>query len=349
VTYTDRNQLRDGAASRTPLPGFGDAAGSIGAQVAHRWQQIDPLLPVLEPLSPGCGAGPFTTEPDGPLQALGTCEHWQGAPGSLGLAWGTAVRFTLAARIAGPDVPGQLDQVLSQWQEHLADVSGSGSQDTAAVITWPSRDVAGVPVLLRRGFAPMAVIAARTMSRDKARPGNPSVHGRDLATQPAGERLLIRRASPDDLDEVVRLGLEVIRYDAHFGLIERPDTPGALRLEAEQLLARPGAWVWLAELGGLPAGMLAAERPGQAAWIAPMVNRSPAAYLLLAYVLPGQRRTGIGAALAAELHREAQAAGIAVTLLHYAPANPLSAPFWSQQGYRPLWTVWETRPANAIR
>jgi GNAT superfamily N-acetyltransferase len=321
VTYTDRDQLR--------------------------WQQIDPLLPVPEPLSPGCGAGPLTAEPDGPLRALGTCEHWQGAPGSLGLAWGTAARFTLAAQIVGPDVPGQLDQVLSQWQEHLADVPGSGSQDTAAVITWPSRDVAGVPVLLRRGFAPMAVIAARTMSRDQARPGNPSVHG--LATQPAGERLLIRRAGPDDLDEVVRMGLEVIRYDAHFGLIERPDTPGALRREAEQMLARPGAWVWLAELDGLPAGMLAAERPGQAAWIAPMVNLSPVAYLLLTYVLPGQRRAGIGAALAAELHREAQAAGIAVTLLHYAPANPLSAPFWSQQGYRPLWTVWETRPANAIR
>jgi hypothetical protein len=29
--------------------------------------------------------------------------------------------------------------------------------------------------------------------------------------------------------------------------------------------------------------------------------------------------------------------------------NPLSAPFWSQQGYRPLWTTWEARPASAIR
>ena len=289
MTYTDRNQLRAGAASRTPLPGFGEAAGSIGAQVAQLWREIDLLLPVPEALSPGCGAGPFTGEPDGPLQALGTCEHWQEAPGSLGLAWGTAVRFMLAARIAGPDVPGQLDHVLSQWQEHLADVPGSGSQDTAAVITWPSRDVAGVPVFLRRGFAPMAVIAARTMSRDRPRPGKPSVRGLDLATPPGGERLLIRRAEPDDLDEVVRLGLEVIRYDAHFGLIERPDTPAALRREAGHLLARPGAWVWLAELDGVPVGMLAAERPGQAAWVAPMVNRSPAAYLLLAYVLPGQR------------------------------------------------------------
>jgi GNAT superfamily N-acetyltransferase len=70
---------------------------------------------------------------------------------------------------------------------------------------------------------------------------------------------------------------------------------------------------------------------------------------MLIYVLPSQRGTGVGTALTAELHQEAQAAGIAVTLLHYAQVNPLSAPFWSQHGYRPLWTVWETRPAAAIR
>jgi hypothetical protein len=38
-----------------------------------------------------------------------------------------------------------------------------------------------------------------------------------------------------------------------------------------------------------------------------------------------------------------------VTLLHYGQVNPLSAPFWSQQGYRPLWTVWEAMPALAVR
>ena len=331
------------------MPGFAEAAGGICARAGKRWQVIDPLLPAPEPLSPGCGAGPFTAGAPGSLQALGICEHWQGVPGSLDLAWGTAVRFTLAARIAGPDVPDQLDQMLSQWRDHLADMPGSAGEDTAAVVTWPSRDVAGVPVLLRHGFAPMAVIAARPANRDQARPGGPAVHGERLAARPAQGRLRIRRAGAADLDEVVRLGLEVIRYDAHFGLTERPETPAALRREAARLLAGPAAWVWLAELDGLPAGMLAAERPGQAAWIAPMVAHSPAAYLLLMYVLPGQRGTGAGAALTAELHQQAQAAGAAVTLLHYAQVNPLSAPFWSRQGYRPLWTVWETRPAAAIR
>ena len=42
-------------------------------------------------------------------------------------------------------------------------------------------------------------------------------------------------------------------------------------------------------------------------------------------------------------------AGIAVTLLHYALANPRSGPFWARMGYRPLWTSWQARPAAALR
>ena len=56
-----------------------------------------------------------------------------------------------------------------------------------------------------------------------------------------------------------------------------------------------------------------------------------------------------GAALAACLAAEAQAASVSVILLHYAQVNPLSAPFWSQQGYRPAWTSWEAWPASALR
>ena len=37
------------------------------------------------------------------------------------------------------------------------------------------------------------------------------------------------------------------------------------------------------------------------------------------------------------------------TLPHYAQLNPLSAPFWSRMGYRPLRTGWEVRPAGSLR
>jgi hypothetical protein len=37
------------------------------------------------------------------------------------------------------------------------------------------------------------------------------------------------------------------------------------------------------------------------------------------------------------------------TFLFYSPTNPLSPVFWHRQGYRPLWTMWEIRPASALR
>ena len=122
----------------------------------------------------------------------------------------------------------------------------------------------------------------------------------------------------------------------------------ALR-KAAGLLAGPEPWAWLAERDGEPVGLLAAQRPEAAHWIAPMVRQAPAAYLMLMFVHPAERGSGTGGRLVAEFHREADKAGVAVTLLHYEQLNPLSVPFWSRHGYRPLWTTWQATPASAIR
>jgi GNAT superfamily N-acetyltransferase len=320
-----------------PITGY--ASGKFTAQVARRWQAIDPLLPTPAPLPPGCDTVLTVTGADGQPAATGTCEHWVGDAESLELSWGAARRFQLAPQIAGPDVAGALDGLLSQWRDHLAAVPGAGDEDSAALVTWPSRDIHGIRTLLRRGLAPMDVIAARLTGR----------HPADLPDAPPRD-WRIRRAGLADIDAVARLGVEVIRFDAHFGgVTERPGTAAAMRREAAGLLAGPEPWTWLAERDGIAVGMLAAQRPEAADWIAPMVGLAPAAYLMLMFVLPGERASGVGAALTAQLHRDVEAAGVAVALLHYEQSNPLSVPFWSQQGYRPLWTSWAARPAGTIR
>jgi GNAT superfamily N-acetyltransferase len=307
------------------------------AEVARRWQSVDPLLPEPE-LGPGCGAVLRTSS------AAGFCEHWAGEPGSLNLAWGAARRFQLSPYAAGPDAGASLDELIAVWRQHLAEVPGTGQPDTAAIIDWPSRDADGVQTLLRRGFAPLATIAARTAGRSPDGPAGRSA----AAAARAGVR--IRRAGPADLDSLVNLAIGLIRYDALFGsVIERPDTIDALRREAAPWLAQPEPWIWLAERSGAPAGLLVAQRPDAASWIAPMTKAGPVAYLMMGFVQPELRTGGVGAELAAHYHREADAAGIGVTLLHYATLNPLSAPFWSRQGYRPLWTSYEVSPANGIR
>src|SRR6202000_1439286 len=102
----------------------------------------------------------------------------------------------------------------------------------------------------------------------------------------------------------------------------RPSRPAA---------AEPGTG--LAERGGRPAGLLAAQRPDAAGWVAPLVRAAPAADLMLMFVDPGERGAGLGSALTGEFHRAVAAAGAPVTLLHYEQLNPLSAPFWNRQGY----------------
>jgi GNAT superfamily N-acetyltransferase len=317
----------------------------IRAEVSSRWQSLDRLLPAAAgPEQDGCGAELRVLAGDGELLAEGSCRHWAGDPASLELTWGAATRFELKCLVTGQTqaaVRDGLDRLLPLWRDHLRTLDSAAGRDSAALISWPSRDVGGVEPLLRRGLAPLAVIAA---------------HVTDVSAPPpedragAGPGVAVRQAVPADLGALVELGLEVIRFDAHFGGVnERPSTASALAGEFEEMLSDQQPWIWLAERGDQPVGMLAAEKPRQAAWIAPMTRPSPAAYVLLAGVAAGARAQGVGAALAARLNAEARAAGVPVTLLHYAQTNPLSAPFWNQQGYRPLWTCWEARPAASLR
>ena len=318
-----------------------DAASSLGAGVARRWREIDPLLPSPDPGSPHCGA-PLAVAGDGGIIAAGRCEHWAGAPGSLDLSWGAARRFQLSAAVADPGVPDGLGRLLALWRDHLAELPGTGDADTAAVVNWPCRDVDGIATLLRHGLDPLEVLAARTAPASSDAPDAPLLR--------AGDGLRIRRAGPGDIDALARLGMEIIRFDSRFGAVnERADTLDALRRETAKLVAGHAPWTWVAERDGEAVAMLAAQRPGAAGWITPMVRLAPAAYLMLMFVQPGERGTGVGAALVHEFHRTADAAGVAVTLLHYEQLNPLSAPFWSRHGYRPLWTTWQAVPASAIR
>jgi GNAT superfamily N-acetyltransferase len=312
----------------------------FSAQAGQRWLADDPLLPAPA-AERGCGAELIVPGPGGAPAAAATCEHWRGAPGSLELAFGAAARFQLTVQVAAPEVgPDALDRLLSAWRDHLSDVPGTAAADTAAVIAWPSRAISEPETLLRHGFASRTVLAARPARR----PGSPaSVTETDPGIQ-------VRQADLADLDTVTRLGLEVIRFDAHFGtLVERPDTAGALRRDAAAALAAPDRWIWLAERGGMPVGLLYAQPPERARWLAPMVRLAPAAYVDLMYVQPEERGRGTGRALVDHMHQKASAAGVSVMLLHYQLLNPLSGPFWSTQGYRPLWNIWELRPARTIR
>jgi predicted N-acetyltransferase YhbS len=320
----------------TPAP---EAVEAARQAVAHRWQAIDPLLP--EPSEPAraCGIDLSVTSADGRIAATGYCRHVHLRPGSLELAWGAASQFVLTAWVAGPDVGNGLGQLLERWRRHLIRQQEAADEDSSAMMRWPSRDVDGVRVLLEHGLRPLTVVAARLADR-----------AIDASTVRASSAdLRIRAAGQGDLDALERLSMEMMRYDAHFGSVTvRADTARGLRESAARTLAAAQPWTWLAERDGEAVGMVHAEPPEAAGWVAPLVRGHPVAYLGEMSVLPGVRGVGVGTALVEHLHRKLDATGAAVTLLHHAQLNPLSAPFWSRMGYRPLWTSWEVRPARSL-
>ena len=314
-----------------------DVVAEVCAGVNARWRGIDPLLPRL----PGHieDGADYLVAWDRNRRPAGFAAYrraWS-PQDKLDQTWGTATKFVMRPRIAGPDVRTALDQLLTQWQRDVTGQPGARDYDTAATVNWPSRDTAGILPLLSHGLQPMAVIAAR-------RGGVP-------ADRPVPvDGLVIREAGPADLAAVTGMEMGVIRYDSQFGTaIVRPATEALVHAEATTALTNHRGWIWLAERNGRPAGLLAIQPPQEAGWIAVMTSAAPAAYLQTLFVRPDERGGGVGARLVRRAHEALDAAGVGVTILHYSQVNPLSGPFWNRMGYRPLWTTWESRPAAALR
>ena len=315
-----------------------DVVHDVNKAVGRRWRALDPLLPEPGDLPEGCMPPLVANGENGRPAGLGVCLHRHVPADSLLQTWSPANQYVLSVRLRGPDLLAAADELLTRWRDHLAGIAEARGPDTAAMITWPSRDVAGVRALVRHGLQPMTVIAARRAGR--ALPSSPDI--------PPG--LVIRTAGPGDLDAVTELELGVVEWDAQFGVgTVRPATEALIRRDTAASLARPAPWTWLAERNRRPVGLLVVQPPAEAAWIAGMTSATGAAYLASMFVRPDERAAGVGAALVRRAHDELDAQGVPVTLLHHAQVNPVSAPFWNRMGYRPLWTAWDTRPAATLR
>jgi ribosomal protein S18 acetylase RimI-like enzyme len=306
---------------------------AIAAQHASRLAGADPLLPEPPVLKPGDEAV-LLTGTAGDSAGIGLATRVEVAADSRPAAWRSLVQYRLDIRLAGPRPDAALDQLLTQWDEHLANIADPGDIDEAAVIARPSRDSAGSAELLQRGFAPVSGIAVRPAER-LAAAGPPTTPG-----------VCIRPAEDFDLATAVGLQLELQLYDAQFGMATvRPNAERLITEELRELLGRDEPTVWIAELYGKALGMVQVQLPEQAGWIKPYVTASRVGYLSSLAVAEAARSSGVGTALAGHAHQVFDEAGADAVLLHHALANPRSTPFWYAQGYRPLWTYWQRRPA----
>lgn len=306
---------------------------AIAAEHASRLSGVDSLLPELPVLKLDDEAELIIATAGGST-AAGSATRFEVAADSRLATWQALVAYRLDLRLAGPEPATALDALLTRWDEHLAKVADAGDTDTSAVIVRPSRDSTGSAQLLQHGFAPVVGIAVRPAER-MAAAGPAMTPG-----------VCIRAAEDHDLRTAVRLQLELERYDAQFGMATvRPDAEEVITRRLRNLLAGGEPSVWIAELYGQPLGMVQVQWPTDAGWVQPSVAADRVGYLSSLAVAQAARSSGVGTALAGHAHQVFDEAGADVVLLHHALANPLSTPFWYAQGYRPLWTYWQRRPA----
>lgn len=302
------------------------SANDLLAAQTQRLRSIDPLLPPTEalPHAEVLVAGPVAG-------SLLRFDHPEGSPARL---WSAGHVCELVPVLGDAGLAG-MNTLLDAWRQRLPEL-GLPDTDSACVVCWPSRDVEIARALLDHGFVPLSVIAVNT-PLEVPRPC------------PQGDG--VRRADPTDLEACLRLTLAEQDYSTLVGgAVPREDTEAVKRRLLATRLQR-GEPIWLAEQDGVAVGIAECgysdAAPGNR-----MASRLPAGrwgYINCAAVLPGARGQGVGRRLVGRVHATFAATGVVGCYLYYNPPNPLSSVFWPRHGYRPLWTVWELRPATALR
>ncbi|MEC3974153.1 GNAT family N-acetyltransferase [Amycolatopsis sp. H20-H5] len=283
-----------------------------------RFAALDPLLPRMGRLP----AGELLTAGAGAAGVLTKTVH---PPGSWQSLWGPGEVWELLP-VPGDAAAAGLATLLDVWRERMR--RETPAPDSARVLTWPSRDAEVTRVLLDDGFVPWISLAVRA---------------NEPVADPGADGVTVRQATEGDLEEVVELRLEELRFSALVGTsVVRPEARELLTQEVLRS-SRFGGRIWIAEVDGVAAGVACCGSPGPSQG----GGRLPDGlwgYVGTLSVAPAARRLGIGRALMAIAHRELNGVDVRGTFLFYNPANPLSTVFWHRQGYRPLWTTWGSSP-----
>jgi GNAT superfamily N-acetyltransferase len=308
------------------------AGALLDAQNA-RFERVDPLLPRATP--PPDGHVLTAALPDGDRVA-GVLTHSRFEPGSATTLWSALALWELHPLVGNVAGAG-MDALLREWQRVLSRTTTDA--DSACLLTWPSRDAEAAKPLLAHGFVPLTSLAVRLV-----RAGTP-----DRRAPQAG--VTVRLATTADLDVVLALELAELEYSAQVGAaVVRPDAEPVKRVALTRHFDQGDA-IWLAERDGVPVGVAHCRLIDVTSGSLTGIRLRPGrwGYVNCVSVTDGARGAGVGRELMAVAHHELHRRGATGTFLYVNPPNPLASVFWARQGYRPLWTSWELRPASALR
>jgi GNAT superfamily N-acetyltransferase len=304
-------------------------AGALVQAQAARFERIDPMLPAAAPPPDGDVLTAALADGD---RVAGVLVRGRFDAGSAPTLWSAREIWELHPLLGATGGAG-MEAVLREWRRVLDRFSPGA--DSACLVTWPSRDAESVEPLLAHGLAPLTTLAVRRAPAEDRVP----------------DGVAVRLATMRDLDVALELELAELAYSALVGAaVLRPDAREVKRAALSAHLAQ-GDQVWLAEQDGVPVGLAHCRvldvHPGSATAIRLPPGRW--GYVNCVSVRQEARGAGVGRRLMAVAHRELAQLGATCTFLYFNPPNPLASVFWPRQGYRPLWTIWEVRPAGAFR
>ncbi|MEV7098175.1 GNAT family N-acetyltransferase [Amycolatopsis sp. NPDC051045] len=305
-----------------------DIAEPLLAAHRARFAAVDALLPPAAPPAEGERLDAATA--DG-TQVTGVLQRHRFGPGDVPMLWSAADTWQLFPYFGGTGTEGA-DLLLRALKGRLE--TEETDADSACVVVWPSRDAEATRAFLDHGLVPLSAVGVRTAPPAGAEPG---------AT--------VRRAGPADFAAALALATATFDYTGLVAAPRRDNTAELLAPSLREALAADEPAVWLAEVDGevraFAHGAWVDAVPGSEA--GELLPPGRWGYVNNVVTAPGERGSGLGRALMAHVHRELHRGGATRTYLYYNPTNPLSSVFWHRQGYRPLWTTWEVRPASALR
>ncbi|WIY01593.1 GNAT family N-acetyltransferase [Amycolatopsis mongoliensis] len=297
---------------------------------AHRarFAAVDALLPPAAPPAEGRRLDAATA--DG-TRVAGVVQRQRAAPGDVTTLWVAADVWQLFPYFGATGTEGV--DLLLRALKGLLETEEIGD-DSSCVVLWPSRDAEAIRAFLDHGLVPLSAVGVRTAPPVEADPA-----------------VAVRRAGPGDFATALELATATFDYTGLVAAARRADTAELLAPALRAALAEDEPAVWLAEDGGEVRALAHCAwidaTPGSAA--AELLPPGRWGYVNNVVTAPGERGSGFGRALMAHVHRELHRGGATRTYLYYNPTNPLASVFWHRQGYRPLWTSWEVRPASALR
>lgn len=304
-------------------------AGALLDAQTTRFERLDSLLPPAAPPPEGHVITAALSRGD---RVAAVLTYSTFAPGTATTLWSALELYELHPLLGAAGGEG-MDALLREWRHLLG--RRAVDADSACLLTWPSRDAAAARPLMAHGFVPLTCLAVRT--------GDPGGVPRTDVT--------VRLATASDLDVVLALEMAELEYSALVGAaIVRPDAEEVKRAALIRHIAQ-GDLIWLAERDGVVAGVahcrLLTVTPAGLTGVRLRPGRW--GYVNCVSVTDTARGTGIGRELMSVAHHELHRRGASGTFLYFNPPNPLASVFWARQGYRPLWTSWELRPAAALR